>query len=292
MEVQMQSPQGLPAKDVQPAAAKDPYPSASSQSSVCNAWPTSSGRPPAVAAATSPRAAAAPAAAWAKPAPAEVRHEGKRRGAPSTRLSPGVSAQGPCRPSRHRAPHFSADLADVAGTPRSRPAPSEPPEPHRSSPVAPCSQCPWWPGSCGNPPRRPDKHLSVRPSANCHGASCPSSNMQRPIGGDVRRSGHFHPPTSAVDPAHRRACNIPRSAPKLSSPRSSYSPKSQRKWQPSMAHQAQRLRNPPGSIPPSAAEWSPLPSTHPRRPTHRRTRATRTATGVGFPLQRWPTERE
>ena len=48
-----------------------------------------------MAAATSPRAAAAPAAAWAKPAPAEVRHEGKRRGAPSTRLSPGVSAQGP-----------------------------------------------------------------------------------------------------------------------------------------------------------------------------------------------------
>ena len=41
--------------------------------------------------------------------------------------------ESPCRPSRHRAPHFSADLADVAGTPRSRPAPSGPPEPHRSS---------------------------------------------------------------------------------------------------------------------------------------------------------------
>jgi hypothetical protein len=25
--------------------------------------------------------------------------------------------------------------------------------------------------------------------------------MQRPIGGDVRRSGHFHPATYAVDPA-------------------------------------------------------------------------------------------
>ena len=64
--------------------------------SVRNAWPTSSGRSPAAAAATSPLAAAAPEAPWATPVPAEpARRGGQRCGPGATRLSPGVSAQGP-----------------------------------------------------------------------------------------------------------------------------------------------------------------------------------------------------